>query len=127
MNPTKYSKMTFKQIYAEIKKKLNIKKIMDYSNFIAKKCFVKSSHGLHYGQVIQDEYDYVILSKATLFIPETAEELCPELCTIKRVEMRTVVKTVPLLQINNVKEIALVTNNDLITYYDDLALSDTLY
>ena len=39
MNPTKYSKMTFKKIYAEIKKKLNIKKIMNYSDFIEKKMF----------------------------------------------------------------------------------------
>ena len=94
---------------------------MDYSVFIGQKCFVKSSHGLHYGQVIQDEYDYVILSKATLFIPKTAEELCPELCAITQVTMHTVVKTVPFLQINNVKEIALV-NDDLITYYDGLAM-----
>ena len=92
---------------------------MDYSDFIEQKCFVKSSHGLHYGKLVQDEYDYVILSEARLFIPQAFEELCPELCTIKRVEMRTVVKTVPYLQINNVKEIALVTNNDLITYYEN--------
>ena len=91
---------------------------MDYSDFIVQKCFVKSSHGLHYGQLIQDEYDCVILSKATLFIPEAFEELCPELCAIEQVRMRTVVKTVPLLQINNVKEIALVDSTELINYYD---------
>ena len=96
---------------------------MDYSDFIGQKCFVKSSHGLHYGQVIQDEYDYVILSKATLFIPQAFEELCPELCTIQRVEMRTVVTPVPLLQINNVKEIALVATSGLIDYYDQLTMT----
>ena len=102
---------------------------MDYSYFLDKKCFVKSSHGLHYGVLKQDEYDYVILEEARLFIPDAFEELCPELCTIEQVRMRTVVKTVPLLQINNVKEIAIVTNRELITYYDDydeLTPSDTL-
>ena len=97
---------------------------MDYSNFLDKKCFVKSSHGLHYGKLTQDEYDYVILEDATLFIPESFEELCPELCTIKKVDMLTIVKTVPLLQINNVKEIARVDDSDLISYYNNLEASD---
>ena len=98
---------------------------MNYSDFIGQKCFVKSSHGLHYGKLVQDEYDYVILSEARLFIPQACEELCPELCAIMRIDMDPVVATVPLLQINNVKEIALV-NDDLITDYDALPLSDTL-
>ena len=93
---------------------------MDYSAFIGQKCFVKSSHGLHYGKLEQDEYDYVILSEARLFIPQAFEEFCPELCTIKKVEMRTVVKTVPFLQINNVKEIARVDDAALINWYEDL-------
>ena len=96
---------------------------MDYSAFIGQQCFVKSSHGLHYGQVIQDEYDYVILSEATLFIRQEFEELCPELCAIKDISMRTVVKYVPLLQINNVKEIALVATSGLIDYYDQLTMT----
>ena len=127
MNPTKYSKMTFKKIYSEIKKKLNIKKIMNYSYFIEQKCFVKSSHGLHYGKLTQDEYDYVILEDATLFIPESFEELCPELCTIEKIDTLTsvtIVKHVPFLQINNVKEIAVVDNTELITYYDSLPASN---
>ena len=99
---------------------------MNYSDFIGQKCFVKSSHGLHYGKVIQDEYDYVILEKAKLFIPQAFEELCPELCAITRIDMDPVVAPVPLLQINNVKEIARVDDAALIGYYDSLALSDTL-
>ena len=98
---------------------------MDYSNFLYRKCFVKSSHGLHYGIVMQDEYDYVILGKAKLFIPESFEELCPELCAITRIDMDPVVAPVPLLQINNVKEIARV-DDALTGYYDSLTLSDTL-
>ena len=91
---------------------------MDFSSIIGQKCFVKSPHGLHYGKVIQDEYDYVIIENAKLFIPYAYEELCPELCAIQLVELRVIVATVPYLQINNVKEIAVVTNQELIAQYD---------
>lgn len=51
---------------------------MDFSAFTGKICFVQPPHGLHYGTVGKDEYDYVIMQDGRLLRAENYEEYSPE-------------------------------------------------
>ena len=90
---------------------------MDYSAIIGHICFVQSPHGLHYGLVAKDEYDYVIMQDARLIQPNEYENYSPEYYACNDCYgLVNLAGPVSFLQINNVKEIARVYD-ELIDFY----------
>jgi hypothetical protein len=98
---------------------------MNYQDFVGKSAFVQSSHGLHYGKVLEIDYDNISMENAVFFIVDFGDETyrsCVEYMSSKHVEEYRIVfstKRAGKLIITNAREISVV-DDDLQEYYDDL-------
>ena len=97
---------------------------MDYSVLMDQPVFVQFRDGMRYGWVKSIEYDCVTLTGAAYFVAKDKlnEHFCPEYFAthIETEGDISIIAVKSVLNITGVKEIALIADNIVATYYSDL-------
>ena len=97
---------------------------MDYSVLMDQPVFVMFRDGMRFGIVKSIEYDCMTLVNAAYFVGKgrIGNQFCPEYfaTNIDTAESIDIISTGSTLNITGVKEIAVITDNIAISYYENL-------